>query len=108
VGSRGDHAVPVFLDHGEAAAGQVAQVVGELGGVDVVEALPGEVAIAVPGHVPEQVVAEGVGPWRWMASSRVAATPSDLDILPPPKLMKPWAQTVRGRGRPALMSMAGQ
>jgi len=48
-----------------AGAANRTEAVGQVRGVQVDEALPGEVAIAVPGDLPQEEVAEGVGPEGW-------------------------------------------
>src|SRR5690606_16701648 len=53
-------AVTVAQDHRYRAAREVADVVGQLGGVPRVETLPGEFAVTVPGYVTHQVVAERI------------------------------------------------
>ena len=56
-----DRAAAVLHDHRERARDQVAEPVGQIGGVALVEPLPGEVAVRLESHFAEQEVAEGVG-----------------------------------------------
>ena len=55
-----DHALAVLLDHRDGAAGEVAESVGEFGGVDRFESLPRERSVAVERDLAQQEVPEGI------------------------------------------------
>ena len=59
--SRRHDVVAVLLDHRGRAAREIPEPVGELGGIDGLEALPRERSVAVERDVAQQIVAEGVG-----------------------------------------------
>jgi hypothetical protein len=57
----GNLALPVLIDHGQRAAGEIAQAVGEIGIVAADERVVAEAAVLPEDHFAQQEVAQGVG-----------------------------------------------
>ena len=77
----GHRAVPVAVDHGERAAGEVAEVVGQLGLVPRLEAGWGDRPVPAERHLAEAVEAERVGPEALDHAERVEHVPQRLGHL---------------------------
>ena len=57
---RGDLAFAITADHGQGAAGEIAQAVGEVAVVAREQGVVAEIAVLAEGHVAQQVIAQGI------------------------------------------------
>ena len=77
----GHHAVAVAVDHRQRAAGEVAVLVGELGGVARLEALGRDLAVLSEADLAQRVVAQGVGAVELDHPERLDDVPERLGHL---------------------------
>ena len=108
IGHRWEAPVQVAAAHADRAVHEVAEVVGEVRVVAADEGLGRDVGVAVERHLAQDHVADAVDPERLGGLVGVADVAARLAHLLAAVEHEAVGEDLRGSGRPALMSMAGQ
>ena len=109
IAALGDLAAAVLVDHGQRAAGEVAEAVGEVGVVAADQRVVAEAAVLPEDDFAQQEIAQRrrrPSPGGWARRARCCR--GDLLILSFSNSSQPWAKICLGSGRPAAIRNAGQ